>query len=116
MAEAYGIDELPDVQAERNISVLEAADVLAECMTETGFPMKVDEAGLVAGELEESQEGAHKLAMVTCWLRFPLDDKYVQPPTISNCGSTTSGLSMRRSPACGSWDSPLHRCLVSNPL
>jgi len=74
VAEAWGIDQPPDVAQVRVVRAAESPGVQAECLTESGFPSEVtpDGTGYSISSTSGSDESL-ALAVYTCAAMYPID-------------------------------------------
>lgn len=81
---AFLLDQFPDatvpvVERERFIEPDEYAPVLAECLTEAGFPSVASADGGVSGSYQDADAEKRALVEYTCGTRFPMDPRYSAP-------------------------------------
>ena len=74
--------ELPDVATVRFVALAESPQVLADCITEAGFPASATaDGGLSFGAIPDEQAEAQSVAVYTCRAMYPTDPSYLQPFT-----------------------------------
>lgn len=79
-AEAHSLaqEDLPEVELVRYVTRSENLDVLAECMTDQGFPPAASQGGLL-WEVPPEQEYDLGIAQYVCTGRYPIDPRLIQP-------------------------------------
>lgn len=84
IAQTHGLTDPPEVAVVRYVSRVEAARVIAECLTAAGFPATVGPDG-DSYEVESTaeQNTALGLADYTCTAQYPVDPAETQPYTQS---------------------------------
>lgn len=75
-AEAFGIEDPPEVEPIRVVDQAERGQVMSECLTEAGFPVTLEPDGSVGMEFASpDQTAAYDLAMYVCMAQYPLDPR-----------------------------------------
>lgn len=75
-AEAFGIEDPPDVEPIRVVDQGERGQVMSECLTEAGFPVTLEPDGTVGMEFASpDQMSAYDLAVYVCMAQYPLDPR-----------------------------------------
>lgn len=82
LAAGIGLVNPPPVAPIRAVSRQEIDQVMADCMTNEGFPTEVQESGGWAYDVPQGQREAANLASYVCQARYPLAAKFVAPLTI----------------------------------
>lgn len=83
--EQAGLDgEPPAVQPVRTVDTAEwNTTIQPECMAEQGFPTTEDQHGQAGISFDLSQEDDLKRATYICMAKYPLDEKYLRPYSLS---------------------------------
>lgn len=76
-----GLSSWSEVERIRYVSQEEWPEVQASCLTNLGFPTKVEEGGSFSTKITEDQDEAAAEASYTCELQYPQDLKYAQALT-----------------------------------
>ena len=78
IAEMSDLEDPPEVDMVREVGEDEAGRVLAQCLTDAGFPSSEVGDG-VRTDLEGEQEEAYELALYVCTAQYPPPMRYLQP-------------------------------------
>ncbi len=74
-ARMFGVEDPPDVDVVRAVEPEELPALVTQCMAESGFV--ADSTGTIT--VPSDQTESLDLAYYTCYARYPIDEKYLQP-------------------------------------
>jgi hypothetical protein len=88
VASDYGLGDMPEIELVRWVSPSNWATVQAECLREAGFPVAVQDGGIVAeGEgIPEAQAGPFNEARYACAAKYTMHPQYQLPLSTTALG------------------------------
>jgi hypothetical protein len=79
LTHAFPEATIPAVARERFIDIEDYAEVMAQCLNESGLNATAESDGGFVTEIPTGQEEAYAIGDYTCHLKFPVDPRYFAP-------------------------------------